>query len=193
MLKRTFLSWLPFAILVTIIAVASYAAGQQIYRNMANDPQIQMAQDLAARLQAGPAAPSAPADAVDMVQSLAPFVMIFDDKGAPVNVSARINGRVPQPPAAVFASARTVPEQRLTWQPTTGIRAAIVIRHFAGAKPGFVIVGRSLREQEQRIGRLAALIRTAWAGSLVLLLVYFAIVSWWSVRQEAAVPAKVRK
>ena len=160
-----------------------YAAVQQGYRSAANDPQIQMAEDAAARLEAG-ATPQAivSTEAVNMARSLAPFLIVFSDSGAPVASSVRLEGRVPVPSAGVFTAARTVPEQRLTWQPRPGIRNAIVIRHFAGSSPGFVLAGRSLRETEQRIARLVTIVMPIWIGALVVLLTYFGIVSRFGAR-----------
>jgi len=97
----------------------------------------------------------------------------------------RLNGRVPVPPPGVFAATRNVPEQRLTWQPTPGVRSAIVIRHYGGSSPGFVLAGRSLREVEQRIARLIGIVTIMWAGALAFLLVYFGIAAGLAPRKGA--------
>ena len=155
-----------------------YAAVQQVYRSSANDPQIEMAEEAAARLEAGASPEMVVAgEPVDMAQSLAPYLIVFNDGGTPVAASVRIDRRVPVPPAGVFTAARNVPEQRLTWQPRPGVRSAIVIRHFAGANPGFALAGRSLREVEQRIARLVAIVATTWLASIGFLLGYFAVAS----------------
>jgi hypothetical protein len=178
-LKRALLSWFPAAFLATVFALTAYATVQQVYRSSANDPQIQMAEDAAAKLAGGAPVPAVvPAEAVDMAGSLAPYVIVFNENGAPVAASVRLNGRVPVLPPGVFAAARNVPEQRLTWQPTPGVRSAIVIRHYRGSSPGFVLVGRSLREAEQRIARLISIVTIMWAGAIAFLLVYFGIAAW---------------
>ena len=174
-MKRTLVSWFPFAVALTAVALMVYAAVQQVYRSSANDPQIQMAEDAAARLAAGaPPETVVAGEPVDMARSLAPFMIVFSDSGAPVAASVRIEGRVPALPAGVLTAARSVPEQRLTWQPRPGVRSAIVIRHYGGASPGFVLAGRSLREVEQRVARLVSIVATIWIASTGLLLVYFA-------------------
>ncbi len=52
-------------------------------------------------------------------------------------------------------SASRVGEDRITWQPEPGIRSAVVVVHYTGATPGYVMAGRSLREVEWRIDRLS--------------------------------------
>jgi hypothetical protein len=182
-MKRMLVSWFPFAFLATVLALTAYATVQQVYRSSANDPQIQMAEDAAAKLASGaPLAAVVPAEIVGMAGSLAPYVIVFNENGAPVAASVRLNGRVPVPPPGVFAAARNVPEQRLTWQPIPGVRSAIVIRHYRGSSPGFVLAGRSLREVEQRIARLSGMVLTLWAGAIAFLLVYFGIAGWFGGR-----------
>ncbi len=186
MIRRTLVSWFPFAFLATVLALTAYATVQQVYRSSANDPQIQMAEDAAAKLAGGaPLTVVVPGEIVDMTGSLAPYLIVFNEIGAPVAASGRLNGRVPVPPAGVFAVARRVPEQRLTWQPTRDARSAIVVRHYGGSNPGFVLAGRSLREVEQRVARLAASVFMMWAGAIGVLLVYFGAVSWLAARPPA--------
>jgi len=179
-MKRTLLPWFPFAFLATVFALMVYAAVQQVYRSSANDPQIQMAQDAAAKLAGGaPLAEVVPMEIVDAA-SLAPYLIVFNENGAPVAASVRLGARVPVPPPGVFAAARGVPEQRLTWQPARDMRSAIVVRHYGGKNPGFVVAGRSLREVEQRVARLSGLVIMMWAGAIGFLLVYFGVVAWLS-------------
>ncbi len=178
-MKRTLLSWFPFAFLATVLALTAYATVQQVYRSSANDPQIQIAEDASAQLEAGaPLTAVVPPRPVDMARSLAPYVIVFDDRGMPIAASVRLNGRVPVPPPGVFDVARRTPEQRLTWQPAPGVRSAMVMRHFGGSNPGFVLAGRSLREVENRVARLSGIVVLLWAGALGFLLVYFGIAAW---------------
>ncbi len=44
-LKNIFRIWLPFAVTVTAFCALTYAAVQQSFRQNANDPQIQLAED----------------------------------------------------------------------------------------------------------------------------------------------------
>jgi hypothetical protein len=162
----------------TLLCLINYLAVQQTLRQTANDPQIQMAEDAAALLTRGetPAAlalPAPAADKIDMAESLAPFLMSFDDEGKPISSNAQLGGKFPAPPAGIFAHARTHGQNRVTWQPRPGVRNATVIIHYGGMRPGFVLAARSLRQVEARVSNIGRLIAAAWAVSVCGLLVVF--------------------
>ncbi len=162
--RHLFLAWLPFAALATFMALLVYAAVQQDYRQSANDPQVQMAEDLADQLLNGNTI--ALPNKVDISKSLAPFVMLFDDKSQVTQSTATIKDKTPFVPSGVFATARKN-EHLFTWQPQSGARSAVVLVHYDGKKPGFVLVGRSLREVEKREAQLRQQVLAALAASLV--------------------------
>ncbi len=114
----------------------------------ANDPQIQMAEDVANQLNSGMEPASLiPAAQVEISNSLAPFLMVFDDSGKVVASSARLHGETPTYPTGVLEYARQNGQDRVTWQPEAGVRMATVV---VPATNGFVMAGRSLREVEIR-------------------------------------------
>lgn len=160
--------WLPIAAAITALSGLVYVVAQQTYRQSANDPQIQLAEDAAAQLEAG-AQPQAlvASNKVDMARSLAPFLIIYDDIGSPLASSVQLNGQTPPLPLGVFTEARQSGEDRLTWQPQEGVRSATIITHFAGPHPGFVLSGRSLTEVEKRVDQLAPLVGLGWLATLV--------------------------
>ncbi len=162
----------------TLLCLIIYLAVQQTLRQTANDPQIQMAEDAAAVLARGetPAAlaiQATAADKIDMAESLAPFLMSFDEEGKPIGSNAQLAGKFPAPPAGVFAHARTHGQNWVTRQPRPGVRNATIVIHHGGPRPGFVLAGRSLREVEARVSNIGRLIAAAWAVSLCGLLVVF--------------------
>jgi len=160
--------WVPIAILATAIAWLPYAVGQQVLRQSANDPQIQMAQDTAAKLEDGQQIQQVvPADKVDIAKSLAPYIIIFDANGHPIASSAQLNGQTPTIPAGVFDTVRQTGEDRITWQPQPDVRSAIVVTQFKGPTSGFVLAGRSLREVEQRENGIMLLSLLAWPTLLI--------------------------
>lgn len=165
--------WLPIAAAITALSGLIYVVAQQTYRQSANDPQIQLAEDAAAQLEAG-AQPQTlvSSNKVDMARSLAPFLIIYDDTGTPLASSVQLNGQTPYLPSGVFTDARNSGEDRLTWQPQEGVRSATIITHFAGPHPGFALSGRSLTEAEKRVDLLAPLVGLGWlatlAGSLLI-------------------------
>jgi len=174
-LTESVVAWIPLAVAQIALSLIVYSAVQQDLRQSADDPQIQFAEDAAGRLSGGQSPQSVlPAAPVDIRQSLAPFMIVYDGSGAVAASSAVLAGATPSLPAGVLSSVVSgragkpwsgspSGESRLTWQPEGGVRSAVVIRHYDG---GFVLVGRSLREVEEREDRLLALVGLGLALSL---------------------------
>jgi hypothetical protein len=158
--------WLPIAVAATCLAGVVEVTVQQSYRNGADDPQIQLAQDGAARLDAG-AAPAALATSptVDAEMSLAPFVSVVGADDAMLASGATLGGSAPKPPAGVLATVRSAGRDRVTWQPRSGVRIALV--GFPAHDGRVVIAGRNLREVEAREDDLVRLVAIGWAVALV--------------------------
>jgi hypothetical protein len=164
---------------------------QQVLRQGANDPQIQMATDLATVLNKygvndglGQGALMNNGGVVDMDRSLAPFLIVYNDQGQPVGSNAQLNGQTPAPPAGVFDHVRLHEEERVSWQPVLGrehgVRIAAVVVRVNGPQPGFVLAGRNMREVEAReaqVGRLALL---TWIGMMGVILVGTGAYGWWT-------------
>ncbi len=164
---RSLLAWLPFAVVITFAAGIAYGLDQQNLRQGANDPQIQLAEDAASRLDAGAAAATViptTGTPVDIARSLAPFVIVYNANDAPLASTGTLDGAVPVPPQGVSASARSA-EDRVTWQPRNGVRIAAVVVAYRG---GTVLAGRSLRVVEQREDDALATTAVLWLGALVL-------------------------
>jgi len=174
---------LVLAAISTVLALALYAIPQQVLRQGANDPQIGLAGDLVARLEAGVAATEAvPAGTVDMARSLTPFLIVYDDQGKAVASQAQLNGQTPVLPRGVLDFVRTHGEERVSWQPVPGsmhgVRIAAVVERVGGAHPGFVVAGRSLREVEAREAQVEEMAGAAWVGMLLLILAGTAGFGW---------------
>jgi len=161
---RALALWVPVAVAVTGLSAVVYGAVQQDLRQGANDPQIQMAEDAAARLNAGVAPNTVVlSDQVELSGSLSSYVMVFDAENRLIASSAQLNGQAPPFPPSVFESARSRGQDRITWQPAAGIRSAVVVQPW---RSGFVVVGRSLRLVEERIGQIFLLTGLAWLVTL---------------------------
>lgn len=164
--------WLFSAIIVTGLCGLLYVVAQQGLRHGGDDPQIQMAEDIAGKLTGGQQLQNVlPTEKVDIARSLAPYVILFDATGKPIASSALLNGQTPTIPPGVFAYVKQNGEDRFTWQPQVGVRSAVVVTRFAGASSGFVLAGRSLREVENREDDSMKLILASW---IILLFVTFA-------------------
>jgi len=147
------------------------AAVQQNYRQSANDPQVQLALDAAARLNSGttPDQIAPPDNPVNLSASLAPFYVIVDHQNHLLATNGRLDGRLVQPPAGTLT-----PDHRFTWQPATGTRLAAVVEPY---DDGYVVVARNLREVENREDSLRLMALITLVGIAVVTGAAFAILA----------------
>ncbi len=179
MIRQIIRHWLPLAAVITAVCALAYVTSQQVLRLTGNDPQIQLAQDAAARLSAGePVASVVPAGTVDVGQSLAPFLIAYDDQGQVLAATGLLHGQPPALPSGVLASVRQQGEDRISWQPEPGVRYAAVVERVSGPQPGFVLAARSLRETEKRELGVEQLAGAGWLATLVGSLVVVLVVEW---------------
>jgi len=164
--------WLMFAVIATASSAAMFLVVQQALRMNANDPQIQMAEDAGSALARGgtysTVVPENDVKKVDITKSLAPFLIIYDENGKAVTGTGSVNGEYPTFPTGVFAYTKIHGEDRLTWQPGTSTRVALVVTYYSGEKNGYVVAGRSLREVEKRISSQFLIIGAGWAFVMVI-------------------------
>jgi hypothetical protein len=172
---RILARWIQLSALATALSLMVYITAQQVGRETANDPQIQIARDARDGLAAGqPVESVVPAGEVSLERSLASWVTILDDSGAVIASSGRLHGQLHAVPIGVLDNIRSGGEGRVTWQPEPGVRMATVAERVPGPHPRFVLVGRSLDETENRISHLGWLLLLGWAGTIVGLLVVVA-------------------
>jgi len=167
---KTVRAWLPMAFALTVVSALAYVAVQQSYRQSANDPQIQMAEDAANAVAAGVAPQSlVPSGTVAIETSLAPYLVFYGQDGTPILGNGLLNGALPKLPAGVFTYTANAGEDRITWQPAPGIREAAIVTRIGGASStaGFVMAGRSLREVEHREDQLELTTDIAWIIALI--------------------------
>lgn len=149
--KIILVRWLPLAVAATLIIGLNYVLAQQVLRMSANDPQIQMAEDAASALGLGQSLVSVvPLVKIDIANSLAPYLVVYDEAGTAMASSGWLHNQIPALPSGVFDYVRAHGENRITWQPEPGVRSAVVVTRISGARTGFVMAGRSLREVEVR-------------------------------------------
>jgi hypothetical protein len=189
LLPRAFALWLPLVAVITGVFLFAYWAVQQNYRQLGNDPQVQMAEDAAASLARDytPAAvvprtnpQSAGAPTIEMSTSLAPWIAVYDSSGLPLESSATLDNAPPRLPQGVFDQstwkrvyaewgiALSVPanETRFSWQPRPDVRQAVVLVSFpAPHGTGYVAAGRNMREVESREATLTQGAALLWGGT----------------------------
>ncbi len=164
--------FIPLALITTITMGALYFVAQQNLRTNANDPQIQIAEDLSAQLADGRTTIAyintiAP---VDISKTLSPFVFVYDDAGKMLAGTGKLAGENPSLPEGVLEATKKTGQDRITWQPQKDLRVALVIVRYEGDSSGFVAVGRSLREVEQRESVLGWQVLVLWIVGLVMIL-----------------------
>lgn len=169
--------WLPMAVITTLLYGLIFGTVRQSIRQAANDPQIEMAEDTAAALTAGIRPQSIiPPGRINIAKSLAPFLIIYNDSGYPLISSGELDNQIPVPPIGVFKRAWAIGQNRITWQPKSGLRSAAVVVPFKGNPSGYVLVGRSLREIEKRENQIFNMVFWGWLitnlGILVWLFVF---------------------
>src|ERR1051326_2469799 len=120
-MTRILARWSELAALATALSFVVYITAQQIGRENANDPQIQMARDARDKLVAGASATSIiPADSIDISTRLAPWVQVLNDSGRVVASSMRLHGKVQSVPSGVLYNVRASGEDAVTWMPEPG-------------------------------------------------------------------------
>ncbi len=169
--------WIPIAIAVTGMCAVSFFSDQRIYRQSLNDPQVQIAEDLAFQIDRGmkPSALVSTSTIVDISSSLRTYTAIYDKDLNPIVWNGEYRAQAPMPPRGVFDDAKgaagTGPgENRVTWQPDEDTRSAIVVVHILKTD-GYVLVGRNMREIEDRIWSTQALVGIAWIFTLLATLI----------------------
>jgi len=171
-IKIIFKVWLPFAVAISAFCALVYGSVQQAFRQGANDPQIQMAEDAADMLAGGGSVDMlVPASRVSVSKSLAPFLIIYDADGNEIASSVQLDGQTPALPEGVLTSTKDLGENRVTWQPRDGVRIAAVIVSY---RDGFVLAGRNLREVEIRESQLTTFTGILWILALVATLMVVA-------------------
>lgn len=168
---KGFILWLPLGLVALILCGFVNLAVQQNYRMSANDPQIQVAEDIASAVSSGNATPDqivSPNPTQDLANTLSSFLIIYTATGTPIGSSVVLDGKIPSMPAGVSDYVNLHGEDRITWQPKPGVREAVVVTKFGGATPGFALVGRSLKEIEIRESNLNKISLIALGASWIL-------------------------
>lgn len=172
-MKSLFRRWLPIGFVTVVLTGLSFAGTQQVIRQDANDPQVQLAEDVTAAMNAGATSKDiVPQTTVDMEKSLAPFVLIYDKDNKVSGTDAVIGTDKPNVPNGVLDAARSKGSNRVTWEPKSGIRSAIVA--MKDKNNNIIVVGRSIREvearEQQQLIMAAGALGVALVGSFLIMM-----------------------
>lgn len=155
-------------IVLTLVFLAIYGAGQQVLRMSANEPQTWLAESLASRIDAGQSpdlAAVAPQQTGEIGAQLRPFAVMYDNNGRPTAATATLGGKLPVIPVGVLKHADNRPYYAITWQPTSSQRFASVS---VKTNTGYVMVARSLHDVEHREDVLLVQLATGWVITLAV-------------------------
>jgi sensor histidine kinase regulating citrate/malate metabolism len=183
MKKISFLDYLFVMAAITIIFGVVYATVQQSYRTAANDPQMQIARDINARIHQGKRIENFFTDTINIGQSLSAFVTLYQPDQKPIRSSGYLDGKMPELPAGVLDFAKAQGEDEVTWQPRNGVRIAMVIISSNSSPVGFVAAGRSLQDVEVREQNLIIMVFLGWIICMGLVLLH-AVVQFYRARQN---------
>ncbi len=166
--KNGWLVFLTLAGIVTLVSITIYTVAQQVYRNSANDPQIEASEAISDIIKQG-APPEAITgqNSVEIEKSLSLFINIYDKDGKFLAGSGKLGAENATPPKSLFEQTNKKGSSLLTWQPKSGVRVATSIKKLEDDK-GYVLVGKNIREVEKRIKQLGAIVAISWALLIVM-------------------------
>lgn len=166
---QPFVCWVYGALIISASFALVGVVAQQSYRQSANDPQVQIANDATIALQSSAAILDLiPKQRVQIDLSLKDFLVIYDTEGNPIAGNGYIGEKLLVVPKGVFEAAKALGENRVTLEPRPGIRIAAVAVPFVGREAnGYALSGRNLSEVEVREANLFSLVLYAWLAALV--------------------------
>lgn len=160
---KKFLPLLLLLGIITLLFGTIEGTAQQVLRQSANDPQIQLATDTASALNQGASPSSLVKAKVDITKSRTPFISIYDKNGRLVATEAQADG-VPSVPLGTLLNANGKEYNVVTWQPAPGLRFAVIT---VAAKDYYVLSGRSLKDAETREDKIMRIVLIGWIVSLL--------------------------
>lgn len=151
--------YLLICFLVTLFSGLVYGAVGQSLRLLADDPQVQITQDILSSLGQGADPKQLSATVSDISTTMTPYVIIYDNNEKVLGSTIELDKKTPVPPKGVFEKAKKYNENRFTWEPKKGLRQAAVMVKY---KDGFVLSGKTLKEVENRTKIIFKLVGVAW-------------------------------
>jgi hypothetical protein len=164
-------TWLAGMILLTLAALLLYGVAQQAARRTVEDaPRALVARSRAALVSGQEPQVVTSGPTVNLAVDASPFVVVYDAQHHVVATDAVLAGAAPVVPAGVLDTAGERGEDAVTWQPSDGVREAVVAQPWRSATgEGVVVAGASLAPSEDRTAVVRNVVATAWAlGSLLL-------------------------
>src|ERR1044072_1757415 len=174
MKKNSFITHFAMFLIVTVLCGLIYVTVQHSLRSGANDPQLQIALDMKDAIETNQSTSKWMAgDSIDISKSLSVFKTLYNKNGEPIQSTGFLEGQYPRMPKGVFDFTANHNEDVLTWQPRQDVRLAMVVECVKAPSAGFVAVGRSLKEVEERESTLVTMVVVAWLVCAGVILLHF--------------------
>lgn len=169
------------SISVTITALVCYFVASQSIRDAANGPQAMVAEEIAEKLTGGESPQKdwlGRGKVVELSLDSRTFFIIYDSQGNIATTSAMLNGEMPKIPQSLLDQAAAKGEHKVTWEPTDGVREALVIKPYQSiTSSGYVVAGRSLERAEALMRTVGAYIFLVWLAMISLAVAFAYIMS----------------
>jgi hypothetical protein len=178
-------NWLGYAAVVTLLCFLIYIVAQQSFRQSANDPQYQLAQDAVNAINKGTDPKMLTGtQPLDIASTLSPYLLIYDAQGNAIGNTVTLDGKSPRLPEGTLEATRNKGINIVTWQPRSGVRQAAVM---IASRNGYVVVAaRSLQIAESNISMLALQVLFGWIASLVAMLAIVSLQELMTSKMSAA-------
>ena len=177
-MKSSIITHFTASALFCLVILLVYATVQQTYRSAANDPQMQLARDIAEDIKYTREYRYYLNTTIDPRQSLGTFMQLYNEKGQLLFSGGTINGKAPQIPKGVLENANQYSENAVTWQPAADVRLATVAEYTMKPDTAYVVVARSMQEVELRESRLTQMIILSWIVGACIIAVHWCIQRW---------------
>lgn len=107
---------------------------------------------------------------IELTKSESVFTIIYDEEGKVVASGATLNGADPIIPKGVIDFTLKNGKDWLTWQPQADVRIASIVEKTTGDNPKIVLIGRLMKESENRIIRIGQMLVFGWLVTLTIAL-----------------------
>lgn len=164
--KTALITWLPFAVGITLIAGAAYFFAPHYAGATSSGPLSRLAVRVASELDGGKQVVDVLSSTVpqDITSATDPYVVVLDQKGNVIASSAKFQGKPLVIPPGMFTFVSDQGWDGAEWQPAPGVRQDLSIRKY---QSGYVVVGRKAASANDSDPGVRRLVVALWGAGLV--------------------------
>jgi hypothetical protein len=164
---RSVVSFLPFAVCITLLSGLIYFSSQQVIRLSANEMPSLSVDTALARISIGQQLntilPNIP---IELSKPFGFFFSAYNEQKVLTIAQTTVRSAPVSVPSGVLDYAKSHGKDRVTWQPETGIRLAIVVVYEPRTNT-YLVAGRDLTDYEHRIETLGLQILLGWGITII--------------------------